>query len=207
MTGVDHLRGQLQARRKAPAAPAWHPPQLSDFQPYTTVLAFDATLSHCGWVLMTAGLERIEIHDKGTINISTELTSYLGTWEKARQLKERLGRIYVCASGRTNRIALEAPLAAGVGSRSESSLIAGMLVVMRHEKTHHVQVVSASHVSAVLLGDHKVKSAERKKRIRAEVIRLIPEAAGRSWNEHERDGAATGLTDLYDLRQAQMGAA
>jgi len=61
--------------------------------------------------------------------------------------------------------------------------------------------ISATHVSAVLLGDARVRSAERKVAIREAVIRLCPEAAGRRWNEHIRDALATGLTYLHDLKR------
>src|SRR5205823_1464066 len=93
-------------------------------------------------------------------------------------------------------VVVEAPSVGG-GSRTESSLIAGMLVWA--ELPGGCPAISATHVSAVLLGDPRVRSAERKKRIRAAVIGYCPGAAGRDWNEHERDALATGLAHLWDL--------
>jgi hypothetical protein len=57
-------------------------------------------------------------------------------------------------------------------------------------------------VSAVLLGDPKTKSEDRKAAIKEAVCRYIPEAAGRTWNEHTRDALSVGLTRLFDLREA-----
>lgn len=198
MTAAEQLRGQLQTRRKAPAAPAWRPPQLADFYHRMKVLAWDATLSHCAWARLEATEEEILVHAKGTIHPHTQRTSFLGTWDKAYELQSEVGKVLLDVGYGAHRV-VEAPLAAGTGSRSESSLIAGLLVWMDDPKK--CTVVSATHVAAVLLGDHKIKSAERKKAIRAAVIRLAPQAAGRNWNEHERDALATGLTHLYDERR------
>ncbi|MCW2929900.1 MAG: hypothetical protein JWM19_862 [Actinomycetia bacterium] len=200
---VERARGQIRAARKAPPAPSWRPPVLADFLRGQRVLVFDATLSHCGWALLEV-LDRVVVHGKGTISPVTSQVGYLGTWDKARMLQERLAPILRWAAydfgpgmPRTKTV-VEAPSVGG-GSRTESSLIAGMLVWMTSPED--CAAVSATHVSAVLLGDSRVRSTERKKRIREAVIALVLEAAGRNWNEHERDALATGLTHLYDIRQ------
>lgn len=192
---VDQARTQLRGRRglRIEAEP-WHPPVLADLAP-GRVLAFDATLSHCGWVLMEATEASFRVWDRGTINPATDQTSYLETWHKARQLAPQLDRLFV-TQGCDAEIVVEAPLASSMGSRTESSLIAGMLVWMHAPA--RTAVVSATRVSKVLLGDHQVRSAERKKAIRAAVIALVPGCAGRDWNEHMRDALATGLTYLLD---------
>ena len=195
MSVVEDARAQLRSRRKPRGEEPWRPPSWSDFYQSVRVLAFDATLSHCGWAGITAWDDRIEVWARGTVNTSTQRQSYLGTWDRAAELHRELGLIdNSCGYGA--RIVVEAPSVGG-GSRTESSLIAGLLVTMLRPEGG-CTAVSATHVSAVLLGDPRVRSAERKKQVRSAVVRLIPEAAGRDWNEHQRDAVATGLTWLYD---------
>lgn len=203
LQALDRERAQIRARRKAAPAESWRPPVLADFLQDQRVLVFDATLSHCGWAFLEV-LGRVIVHGKGTISPVTSQVGYLGTWDKARILQARLTEQLEWVSGefgpgnpRTKTV-VEAPSVGG-GSRIESSLIAGMLVWMTDPG--ECAAVSATHVSAVLLGDSRVRSAERKKRIREAVIALVPETEGRGFNEHERDALATGLTFLYDARQ------
>jgi hypothetical protein len=194
MTAVDRARGQLRARRALQPRPEpWRPPRVLDFASGRRVLAFDATLTHCGWVLFEVRGERIVIIDRGTVNCETDRRSYLETWDKARQLQPALTALIV-GRGCDAEVVVEAPLAASLGNRTESSLIAGMLVWL-HDPVR-TAVVSATHVAAVLLGQHQIRSADRKKKIREAVVRLCPEAAARTWNEHQRDALATGLTHL-----------
>lgn len=186
--------GKAALARKAP--PPWRFPAPGEFLPYHWVLAFDATLTNCGWTWFMYSPEGVLIGAKGTIRPKTGKTGYLGTWHKAALLAaettpliDRYVRRVPLAS-----LVVEAPAVAG--SRTESSLVAGMLVWM--EEPEECAVISATHVSAVLLGDPRCKSAERKARVREAVIRMCPEAAGRGWNEHERDALATGLVHLHD---------
>jgi len=197
------LRSQIKDARDAlarKAPPPWRFPALSDFTHYRWVLAFDATLTNCGWTWFMVTPEGVMVGARGTIRPRTSQVGYLGTWDKARGLAAETTPLI-------ERHIRQVPLAALVveapsvgGSRTESSLIAGMLVWM--DEPEDCVVVSATHVSAVLLGDPRCKSAERKKRIREAVIRLCPEAAGRDWNEHERDSLATGLVHLHDERSS-----
>lgn len=199
MSAIDDARAQLRERKKPRQAESWHFPEMGDFRTFRYVLAFDATLTNCGWVLFVVDYAAVSVIAKGTIRPKTAETGYLGTWDKARSLRYEAEHLVHAWSGRACgrfELVVEAPAVAG--NRTESSLIAGMLVWMAAPDCH---VISATHVSAVLLGDSRISSAERKKRIRAAVIRLCPETAGRAWNEHERDALATGLTHLYDLRQ------
>jgi hypothetical protein len=191
-TVVDSARDRLRARRAAPAAPPWRFPAIGDFYQALPVLAFDATLSHCGWVLLEVQ-DRVIVHARGCINPRTQRRSYLETWDKAHQLQSEID--WILKYRETVHRVVEAPSVAG-GNRTESSLIAGMMIWMNNPQL--CDTVSATHVSAVLLGDPRVRSADRKKQVRDAVIRLIPGAAGRGWNEHIRDAAATGLTYLHD---------
>lgn len=193
ITDIEHARTRLRARKSAPALPPWRFPDLADFYQNLRVLAFDATLSHCGWVCLEVQ-DRVLVHAKGCINPCTGRTSFFSTWDKAYELQVKLGFVFGSCFNADHRV-VEGPSVGG-GSRTESSLIAGMLVWM--DDPGRCTVISATHVSSVLLGDHQVKSGERKKRIREAVIRLIPEAAARDWNEHIRDAAATALTHLHD---------
>lgn len=200
----SRLRDRVRAGRTALASkapPPWHFPVLAEFRHEQWVLAFDATLTNCGWTWFRVMETGVMIGAKGTIRPETAETGYLGTWDKARLLAwgiKGLTLTYLCDTITPADLVVEAPSVGG-GSRTESSLIAGMLVWL--ESPARCRVVSATHVSAVLLGDPRCRSAERKKRIRAAVIALCPEAAGRGWNEHERDALATGLVHLHDSNE------
>jgi hypothetical protein len=202
-SALDESRDRLRARTAkagAAAPPPWRFPELSEFRPNKYVLAFDATLTNCGWVFFCVCLGRVTVVAKGTVRPKTAEVGYLGTWDKADQLRSEVDGLVRRwrAADPQSLIVVEAPSVGG-GSRTESSLIAGMLVWSgRRSKC---AVVSATHVSAVLLGDPKMKSAPRKKAVKDAVVRLYPPAAGRDWNEHERDALATGLVHLYDVRQ------
>jgi len=202
MTALDDARALLRARaRKAEAAAPepWRFPDLGEFLQYKYVLAFDATLTNCGWVFFCVAYDKVMVIDRGTVRPKTGEVGYLGTWDKADQLRREVDRLVSkWRATDPHRLVVEAPSVGG-GSRTESSLIAGMLVWSGRRS--QCAVVSATHVSAVLLGDPRMKSAPRKKAIREAVVRLYPPAAGRDWNEHERDSLATGLVHLYDARQ------
>jgi Holliday junction resolvasome RuvABC endonuclease subunit len=192
------LRGRLRERRK-PAPPPWKPPPLLAFRGFLRLLAWDATLSHCGYVLLERTHHLVVIHDRGTIHPKTDLTGYLSTWEKGRLLQAEIRGVQADHKGVTQVV--ESPSVAG--SRLESSLVAGLLVWLETvgpAGTGCAQV-SATHVSSVLLGNPRIKSAERKKMIKEAVARYVPGSEARPWNEHERDALAVGLTHLYDLNQ------
>jgi hypothetical protein len=203
VTAVGQLRGQLASRKKAPAPPPWRRPEAADFQEWQPVMAYDATLSHTGWVSMTVARGEVCVFAKGIINPSTELTGYLGTWAKAAQLRDELAEVRRLHCVGTHHEVVEAPSVGG-GSRTESSLIAGMLVAL--DARGSVAAISATHVSAVMLGDARIRSAQRKVAVRDYLAWLVPETTGRDWNEHERDALITGLTHLYDMKRRQTGA-
>lgn len=197
---VEEARRRIQAGKTAPARPPWHAPALSDFTPERRVLAFDASLANVGWAVLVVG-DRVIVEAKGTIHPAKDDDGYMGTWQRARSLKLGLRDAgLVVRYMRDPRVlkAVEAPLVGG-GFRTESSLIAGMTCWMECDEC---AVISATHVSAVLLGDPKIRSDGRKPVVKAAVCRYVPEAAGRGWNEHERDAVSVGLTRLFDLKEA-----
>lgn len=198
----QRVRARLQDGLAAIAAggpPPWEFPSLDSFLHYTWVLAFDATLTNCGWTWLMVTPEGVLVGAKGTIRPVTGMTGYMGTWDKARGIEAGVGPLIERYIRRVplSRLVVEAP--AVRGNRTESSLIAGM-IVWKHSPAD-CDVVSATHVSAVLLGNARCPSEDRKKLIRAAVIRVFPGAAGRDWNEHERDALATGLVSLHDRRE------
>ncbi len=197
MSVLDDVRGQLRERPKH-GGPEWHFPLPEEFAWDVRVLAFDATLSHTGWVLFELLGGRVIVRARGIINPVTELTGYRATWDKARHLKAGLDTVILQHGGESVHRVVEAPSVGG-GSRTESSLIAGLLIWLDWPRACHD--ISATHVSAVLLGDPRVRSAERKKAIREAMGLLCPESAERGWNEHIRDALATGLTYLHDLKR------
>ena len=196
MSVIDEARSQLQGRARKQQKPWSFPDPRTALLQHHRVLVFDGTLTNAGWVFMENVRDGINVIDKGTLRPETTLTGYEETWEKALQLDRLLSSGFFESYARSaDSIVVEAP--AVKGFRIESSLIAG-LVIMLHFQGCRIWSVSATHVSAVLLNNPKVVSAQRKPLIRDAVIRLYPGAAGRDWNEHERDGLATGAVHLFD---------
>lgn len=201
MTATEDLRRQLRARRSAPAPPPWHPPALEDFLPDVTIAAFDASLLNTGWVILRRWLGGVDVFGHGTIRPKTAATGYMATWERALLLEAELrGSLAMAFAAREDVLmAVEAPPVGG-GYRTESSLVAGLTVW--RQAPAKCEVVSAIHVSSVLLGEPRIKSEDRKGAIKLAVARYVPESAGRDWNEHERDALSVGLTTLYDMKEA-----
>jgi hypothetical protein len=202
-SAIDDSRALLRARAekaRAAAPEPWHFPTLEEFRPNQYVLAFDATLTNCGWVVFAVILGQVTVLAKGTIRPKTGERGYLETWDKADQLRSEIEALIDRWRNTEALIVVEAPAVSG--NRTESSLIAGLLVWSGRRS--RCSAVSATHVSAVLLGDPKMKSAPRKKAVKDAVVRLYPAAAGRDWNEHERDSLATGMVHLYDIDQRRQ---
>jgi hypothetical protein len=201
VTVVEETRQRLRATLKTPPRPVWRPPALADFARDVRVLSFDASLANVGWVLMMVR-DRVIVEGYGTIRPEHQDTGYMETWQRARHLRAALLGCPLIAVNLRNPDVLKAVEAPPVGAglhRTESSLVAGMTVWMESDRCEDV---SATHVSAVLLGDPKIKRDERKPAVRKAVTSYVPEAAGRGFNEHVRDGMSVGLTRLFDLKAA-----
>jgi hypothetical protein len=147
VTVIDDARSRLQGRKQPAKGEPWRFPLLDDFAQGVQVLAFDATLSHTGWILFEVVPARILVRYAGIINPLTELTGYRATWDKARHLKAGLDSVILQHGGGGVHRVVEAPSVGG-GSRTESSLIAGMLVWLDWPRACHD--ISATHVSAVV---------------------------------------------------------
>jgi len=199
----ERLRtGAASVRKREAARPPWHPPALTDFLSDQAVVAFDASLVNTGWAALMRNGGGFDVLGHGTIRPKTAAVGYMATWERARLLEQALwdeGLVVRFIRADNVLMAVEAPSVGG-GHRTESSLVAGLTVW--RQAPRKCEVVSATHVSAVLLGDPKIKSTERKPAVKAAVCRYIPGAAGRDFNEHERDALSVGLTRLFDLREA-----
>jgi len=192
----DELREQVAASQLITRAPAWAAPVPADFRP-VEVIAFDPSLTSAGWAFLRVSRRtetgtRLVLLSKGTLRVSTAQDGYLGTYEKASRMKalieETLWREIDWR--RPPAIAWEAP--AVRGHRLESSLIAGYLV---YEASHRAGLaVSANHASWQLTGS----PLHDKRQIAAAVARYFPSAAGRTWNEHERDAMAIALSVSLD---------
>lgn len=200
---AEKVREQLRTRKTAPAKPPWSPPAWSDFLWHQTIIAFDASLVNTGWVIIRGWLRGLDVIGRGTIRPQTEQTGYMATWERARLLEAALlGNALVASHvhDEVTLVAVEAPPVGGGLHRTESSLVAGLTVW--RQAPFRCAAVSATHVSAVLLGDPKILSRARKPAIKAAVCSYVPEAAKRGWTEHERDALSVALTRLFDLREA-----
>lgn len=193
---MDELATQLKGKKSKKKAPrTWTLPILGDLQQNRTVLAFDASLSNVGWVLLWIVHGQVLVMAKGTIKPKTRLTGFLESWDKAEILLGELKDLaYHFASA--EYIAVEAPSVGG-GHRTESSLIAGLMVWL-NSLSFKRRAVVATHVSAVMLGNARIPTEHRKQAVREALARYIPGSEGRSWNEHERDAALIALTVLWD---------
>ena len=203
-TVAEAARRQLRAAKSAPAKPPWQPPRWEDFLQHRMIIAFDASLVNTGWVAGRAWLRGFDVIGHGTIKPETEAVGYMATWERARLLEDALWdepliNAYV-HEDEDALMAVEAPPVGGGLHRTESSLVAGLTVW--RQAPAKCAAISATHVSAVLLGDPKIPSRQRKPAIKAAVSQYVPDAAGRGWTEHERDALSVGLTRLFDLREA-----
>lgn len=203
MSEMDRLRSRLSGGK--PKGAPFEPPHLWEFRLSRCVLAFDPTLSNCGWVIIEvcpamalAGSGGITVRDRGTIRPSTSLNGFAATWEKARQLNEQLSVVILRCSAKygCQDIACETPWVGGGGHRTESALIASTLVYLYSGE--YFRPVSSQHAYKVLCGGRRPATARAKKDIALSVERYIPESSGRTWNEHQRDAAALALTFLYD---------
>jgi hypothetical protein len=195
---------ELEVRRKIqggirPSKPEWHPPPITGFWAAEPVLAFDPSLLHTGWVKFVCLGPRFHVQAHGTINLKTGAKSYLGTWDLACQLEIEIDAVALKHYPFANvncEVVVEAPSVGG-GSRTESSLIAG-LQVWQHRRfsPRRKHAIAANHISQVLCGNPR----HDKKEIAEAVLRYIPESGERTWNEHQRDAAAAGLAYLYDRK-------
>lgn len=192
----DELAAQVAASQLITRTPQWAAPQPADFRPLE-VLAFDPSLSATGWVMLRVSRlvperRRITVVSKGTLRVRVAANGYLGTYEKASRMKAQVEEtLWREIDWRYPAvIAWEAP--AVRGHRLESSLIAGYLV---YQASHGAGLaVSANHASWQLTGD----PSHGKDAIRQAVARYVPAAAGRKWNEHERDALAIALSVSLD---------
>jgi hypothetical protein len=199
-TALTQARDQIRARRTGTARPPWHPPAITDFLPHLRMLAWDASLANVGWVLFQV-TSRVEVEAHGTIHPRQSDDGYMGTWQRMKSLQDAIWdhpHLIRWMHDPDILKVVEAP-PVGNGHRKESSLIAGGVV---WGECDACAVIVPTHVSAVLLGKPKILSAERKPAIKAAVLRFVPEAASRGWDEHQRDGLSVGLTRLSDLREA-----
>lgn len=202
---TEEARARLRETRRtaAPRRPSWSPPAVCDFARGRRVLAFDASLSNTGWVLFIITDREVVVERKGTIRPGCAGNGYLGTWQRAGILRGELYRedlVYPCMRNPEVLKAVEAP-PVGVGMhRTESSLMAGAVVWMECDECEDISPV---RVSRVLLGDARIRSDGRKPAVRKAVARYVPAAAGRTWNEHERDALSVGLVRLFGLREEQ----
>lgn len=207
MNDMDRMRARLSKGK--PKGRSFTPPELTDFAVNTSVLAFDPTLSNCGWVTIeiyeqafSGGLRFMPI-ERGTIRPSSASSGFTGTWEKAKTLNDELAKLIFHKSLFASAVICETPWVGSGGHRTESALIAGTLVYLYSGELF--RPVSAQHAYAVLCGGRRPPTAQAKKDIALSVARYIPESSGRGWNEHQRDAAALALTYLHDLKGEHDG--
>lgn len=187
----SQLRARLSAGRKEPEP--FIPPRIR-IPREVSILAVDGALVHTGMVRMIfrPDSEAIHIPDHETITLGTREESFLGTWDLAAQLSQRLGEEYSWRGRHCDWVVIEAPSVGG-GKRTESSLIAGLVTYLLMPASK-IRTVSAQHASKILCGN----AAHDKKEITEAVLRYIPGCTGQGWSQHQRDAAAIGITHIID---------
>lgn len=182
-----------QARVRDRAKPVLQlPASLEDFRHDHLVWSLDQSLSRTGWVMVQVDSSGVRVLDRGTLRISTELTSHEGTFDKAAKLEAQLAVLSaVCIA---DAVLLERP--AVHGQRTESSLLAAYVVL---QVDRGARMVSIQHARRILGGP---QARDDKKLGHQALARYIPESASRKWNEHQRDAAINALGYLYDSKES-----
>jgi Holliday junction resolvasome RuvABC endonuclease subunit len=193
---VRSMSAQLAGRVSEP----WSPPDPDDFIEGVRVLAFDGSLSATGWACIERAGSLIRVDGHGTLHITSELTGYRGTYEKASRLQGQMMEVvleqqWLLSITGMRVIAWEAPPMHG--RRTESTLIAGYLA---YEISGGDGIpVTANHASKVLAGNGN----HDKREITLAVARYVPEVLNRGWgDQNARDALAVGLTVLWDMQVA-----
>lgn len=185
------------ARGPKPRKKVWTPPDPARFR-HGSLFSLDQTLSHTGYALVRSDHQGVAVLIGDVLDVKTDRKGFEETYHKAEQLAPRLnGLLMTAAMMGVDAIVHEMPSVQGY--RTESSLIAGLLVrqaAKDHARGTPVRAVSNQAMKALLCPPDK---RDEKRYVKEAVNALIPNwmRTTRRWNEHVHDAVALALTDLY----------
>lgn len=194
---LRRIRAAIEETKGLKVSRTFRPPIPESFAPDVQILAFDQSLTHCGWALVNTE-EDITVPDSGTIRapiLGSSVRGFQATMAKsiplARKVADLLNHLY----GQFEQTVLEMPSVAGY--RTESSLIAAVTICVELDRLGLEQpvLVSRQSAGAKLCGNrmaYKKESSELVNRL----VAHHPSGTGQ-WTEHVRDAVFVGLTHLY----------
>lgn len=195
---LQRIREKVAEAKSLKTPKSYRPPVVSDFAPDVQILAFDQTLSNCGWSLINTEDSAITVVDSGTIRppaIPVTVKGFEATFTKsimiARDIRLLLRRLH----GQYEQVVLELP--AVIGYRTESSLVAAVTICLALDEAEESFPTFVSRQSAAtkLAG-----SPSATKKVTNDLVESLvdahPTGTGQ-WTEHVRDAVLVGLRALY----------
>lgn len=194
---LQRIRAKVAEGRNRKVSPAFRPPTAADFRIESQILAFDQTLSNCGWALINTKDGKMIVRESGTIKppVLTGQKGFEATLAKAVPLASRIQHVLNMQFGRFEEVVLELP--AVVGYRTESSLIAAVMICVELDRMgcKQPEFVSRQAAGTVLVGDRHASKAESSRFVN-DLITEHPTGSG-CWTEHVRDAVFVGAKYLY----------
>lgn len=183
---------QSRQGSKKPAVAPWSRPE--NYQRGRVLLSIDQTLTKAGWVILWVDLGGlVQVVDRGMIRPKSERTSFMETFDKARQLSEGVTALFRTEwPVRLGGFVFEMP--AVTGYRIESSLMAANECVRVAESfAMPYRIMSAQHARTVMCGPGKGNDKGAMQQA------MKPFCVGSRWNEDQRDALGNGLVQLHEL--------
>lgn len=194
---LQRIRAKIAEGRNRKVAPTFRPPTVADFRIESQILAFDQTLSNCGWALLNTDDGTLNVPESGTIKPPTlgGQKGFEATLAKAVPLASRIQHVLNMQFGRFEEVVLELP--AVVGYRTESSLIAAVMICVELDRMgcKQPEFVSRQAAGSVLVGDRHASKAESSRFVN-DLVSEHPTGPG-CWTEHVRDACFVGMKFLY----------
>jgi Holliday junction resolvasome RuvABC endonuclease subunit len=194
---LQRIREKIAEGRTRKVAPTFRPPTAADFRIESQILAFDQTLSNCGWALVNTEGGKVTVPESGTIKPPTlnGQKGFEATLAKAVPLASRIQHVLNMQYSRFEEVVLELP--AVVGYRTESSLIAAVMICVELDRMgcKQPEFVSRQAAGTVLVGDRHASKTESSRFVN-DLITEHPTGTG-CWTEHVRDAVFVGAKYLY----------
>lgn len=175
----------------------YRPPRPEDFR-HSRILAFDQTLSNCGWAILdtkglgprvsACGVIKPPAFERGEKGFEATFVKSMYIARDIRTLLEEL-------DGQFEEAVAELP--AVMGYRTESSLVAGVTIIQKLDELGYEMPVfiPRQRAAAILAGDRRASKAVCKGVVEDLIEDRRPK--GSPWNEHVHDAVFAGLMHLY----------
>jgi hypothetical protein len=196
MTDVRE-RAREARKPKGKVKKVWEPPALEDFAQGIRVRAYDQSLGNTASVTLMVTPDGVHVTGRHVIHPKTDQVGHLGSLQKGCDL---FSMVYIeyCTD---QAAAVKAPEVIVMeqtpvrGYRLESSLLAGMAVMMVYP---NVEIISRQSAYSLLVPP---EDRQGKMGTRSVVERYVTQdftaVIRKTWNEHERDALVLGLTALH----------